>query len=70
MCSPDLVSLVHQDNGRGIYNSELREGDQVVAIGMKGVEGFRTEKGLELAGPRHFGFDIEYVPIEESLRTG
>lgn len=69
VCSPDLVSLVHQDCGRGIYNSELREGDQVVAIGMKGLEGFRTEKGLELAGPRHFGFDVDYVAIEELMRS-
>jgi len=60
---------VYQDNGRGIYNAELREGDKVVAIGMRGVEGFRCEKGLELAGPRHFGFDIDYVPIEELLET-
>ncbi len=70
VCSPDLVSLVHQDCGRGIYNSELREGDRVVAIGLKGVEGFRTEKGLELAGPRHFGFDIDYVPIERLVVKG
>jgi DUF917 family protein len=70
VCSPDLVSLVYQDCGRGIYNSELREGDQVVAIGIRGVEGFRTEKGLELAGPGHFGFDIDYVPIEMLVTKG
>jgi len=64
ICSPDLVSLVYRENGCGIYNGELDEGDQVVAIGMKGVQGFRTERGLDLAGPRHYGFDIEYVPIE------
>ena len=58
---------MYQDSGRGIYNSELREGDQVVAIGMKGVEGFRTNKGLQFAGPRHFGFDIDYLPIEELM---
>ncbi len=56
--------------GRGIYNSELRQGDRVVAIGMKGVEGFRTERGLELAGPRDFDFDIDYVPIEELVGKG
>jgi hypothetical protein len=60
-----LVSLVYQENGRGINNAELKEGDEVVAIGISGVEAFRCEAGLELAGPRHFGFDIDYVPIEE-----
>lgn len=65
VCSPDLVSLVYQEDGRGIYNGELKESDKVVAIGIKGVEAFRTDFGLQLAGPRHFGFDIEYVPIED-----
>ncbi|MCP4623670.1 MAG: DUF917 family protein, partial [bacterium] len=70
ICSPDLVSLVYRENGRGIYNGALDEGDQVVAIGMKGVEAFRTERGLDLAGPRHYGFDIDYVPIEDLLKKG
>jgi hypothetical protein len=68
VCSPDLVSLVYQKNGRGIYNAELKEGDEVVAIGIKGLEAFRTEAGLKLAGPRHFGFDIDYTPIEDLLK--
>jgi DUF917 family protein len=65
ICSPDLVSLVYQKDGRGIYNAELREGDEVVAIGLKGLDIFRTEKGLKLAGPQHYGFDINYTPIED-----
>lgn len=65
ICSPDLVSLVYREDGRGIYNGELKEGDEVVAIGIEGVEAFRTEAGLKLAGPRHFGFDIDYRPIED-----
>ena len=33
---------------------------------MKGLEAFRTEFGLnKAAGPRYFGFDINYVPIEK-----
>ncbi len=28
---------------------------------------FRTPKGLELLGPRHFGFDLDYIPIEERM---
>jgi len=66
VCSPDLLVLLQPD-GRGIYNTDFREGEEVVAVGMKGVEGFRTEQGLKLAGPRHFGFDIDYVPIEELM---
>ncbi len=65
VCSPDLLSLVYADSGRGIYNAELAEGDEVVVVGLKGLEDFRSQRGLELAGPGHFGFDIDYVPIEE-----
>ena len=67
--SPDLISLVYQENGRGIYNAELQEGDQVAVIGIQGLEGFRTERGLTLAGPGHFGFDIDYHPIEHLVST-
>jgi DUF917 family protein len=67
VCSPDMLTLVYKENGRGIYNAEIAEGDDVVAIGVKGVEDFRTEAGLKLAGPEHFGFDIDYVPIEELM---
>jgi len=64
VCSPDLISLVDHKTGRGIYNAELKKGDQVAVIGMKGVEDFRTDYGLTLAGPGHFGFEIDYKPIE------
>jgi len=38
----------------------------VVAVAMKGLEAFRTPFGLdEASGPRYFGFDIEYVPVEQ-----
>ncbi|KPK12390.1 MAG: hypothetical protein AMJ56_04950 [Anaerolineae bacterium SG8_19] len=65
ICSPDLVTLAYRDSGDGTSNAKIKEGDQVVAVGMKGLEAFRTEFGLnEAAGPRYFGFDIDYVPIE------
>jgi DUF917 family protein len=28
---------------------------------------YRTEAGLAILAPRHFGFDIPYVPIEEAV---
>ena len=67
VCSPDMLTLVYKENGRGIYNAEIAEGDDVVAIGIKGVVDFRTEAGLKLAGPEHFGFDIDYIPIEKLM---
>lgn len=69
VCSPDLVSLVDPQSGLGISNSKTKEGDRVVAVGMKGLEVFRTAYGLDHAsGPRYFGFDLEYTPIEELMK--
>jgi DUF917 family protein len=68
VCSPDLVSLIYKDSGLGTNNTLIHEGEAVVAVGIKGLEDFRTEFGLNrAAGPRYFGFDIDYVPIEELM---
>jgi hypothetical protein len=40
---------------------------KVYVIGFKAHNIFRTEKGLEILGPKHFGFDIEYTPIENAI---
>jgi DUF917 family protein len=70
VCSPDLVTLAYRD-GEGTTNTLIKAGDEVVAVGMKGLEAFRTEFGLnEAAGPRYYGFDIDYVPIEELMGEG
>jgi len=29
---------------------------------------WRTKAGIEVAGPRYFGFDYDYVPVEELLK--
>ena len=63
MC-PDPIVVVDR-KGYGITNSELRKGLKVSIIGMKSEPIWRTEKGLELFGPRHFGFKFGYKPIEK-----
>jgi DUF917 family protein len=68
ICSPDMVILAYRESGEGITNTDIKEGDEVAAVGVKGLEVFRTEFGLDqAAGPRYFGFDIDYVPIEELM---
>jgi DUF917 family protein len=68
VCSPDLVTLAYKASGQGTTNTLIKAGDEVVAVGIKGLEAFRTEFGLnQAAGPRYFGFDIDYVPIEQLM---
>jgi DUF917 family protein len=66
--SPDLVVIVDCKSGEGITNTLLEAGQEVAVIGVKGLEAFRSKKGLAGAGPRYFGFDIDYVPIEERMK--
>jgi len=69
VCSPDLVTLADRESGKAFTNTLIKEGDQVVAVGIKGLEAFRTPFGLDKAvGPRYFGFDIQYRPIEELMQ--
>ncbi len=68
--SPDLVVIVDRVSGEGITNTLIEAAQEVAVIGVKGLEDFRSEKGLAGAGPRYFGFDIDYVPIEDHIRRG
>ncbi len=37
------------------------------AIDMKSVENFRTEAGLKLTSPEHFGVDFDHVSAEDLI---
>lgn len=49
-------------------NPKLEEGMEVAVIGIPAVEEFRSIKGLGILSAKYFGFDIEYVPIEEAMK--
>ncbi len=66
--SPDIIAVINSETGEPITNTDIKEGMKVSVIGIKGRKQFRTPKGLEVLGPKHFGFNIEYVPIEERVR--
>ena len=61
---PDMFTFVKND-GEPLTNPDLKPGLEVCVVGGKAPEVWRTEKGLELFGPRHFGLDYDYIPIEE-----
>lgn len=61
--SPDIIGVIDH-RGEPITNTDLREGMKVSVVGLKARNQFRTPKGIEVLGPRHFGFDIDYIPIE------
>ncbi|MFW9786361.1 MAG: DUF917 domain-containing protein [Candidatus Thorarchaeota archaeon] len=63
--SPDIIEIIEAKSGEPITNTDLKKGDKVSVIGMKTVPIFRTPGGLNVLGPKHFGYDLKYTPIEE-----
>lgn len=64
---PDLLILLN-DEGDPITNTELKEGMRVNAVAAKAPQIWRTPKGLKYFGPKHFGFEYDYIPVEELVK--
>lgn len=60
---PDLIMFLDH-RGHGITNDALQPGLEVSVTAAKAPEVWRTARGLEFFGPKHFGFGFEYVPVE------
>jgi len=63
--SPDLIVVVRRKDAEPITNTDLKEGEEVAIIGIKANEKLRTPEALTYLGPKHFGFEYKYVPIEK-----
>jgi hypothetical protein len=65
--TPDLIVVLDSETGTPITTEGMHYGQRVTVIGIPSPAIWRTDRGLELAGPRHFGFKIDYVPLEERV---
>lgn len=65
---PDLVTIVDAETGHAISTEMLRFGQRVAVLAWPCDPLWRTERGLELAGPQAFGYDLPYVPFEGGRR--
>lgn len=61
---PDLITVVDFETGHAISTEMLRYGQRVAVLAWACDPLWRTERGLELAGPIAFGYDLPYVPFE------
>ena len=63
--SPDILVLLDADSNRPLSTrSDPTVGRRVVVFGMRTLDPeWLTPRGLELLGPRHFGWDFDYVPL-------
>ncbi|MFG3442242.1 DUF917 domain-containing protein [Nonomuraea sp. NPDC047897] len=62
---PDLITVVDTETAAAIQTEALRYGQRVTVLAWPCDPLWRTPKGLETAGPRAFGYDLDYAPVEE-----
>lgn len=61
--TPDIISLVDTATCAAITTEVLRYGLRVSVIALPCQPLMRTPEALEFVGPRAFGYDIDYTPI-------
>ncbi len=62
---PDLISVVDSETADAIATERVRYGQRVTVVAFPCDPIWRSPSGLEMVGPRAFGYDIDYVPVEE-----
>ena len=68
--TPDLICLVGTETFTPVTTDALKYGKRVLVIGLKCFEMWRTPAGIDLVGPRYFGCDTDYIPLEERCKGG
>ena len=67
-CVPDLITVVDAQAGTAVATELLRYGQRVAVLAFGCDPLWRTPRGLEVAGPRAFGYAFDYVPYQEAVR--
>jgi len=65
---PDLITVLDSDTGEAVTTEHLRYGYRVDVIGIPCYHEWRTPEGIALGGPGHFGYDVQYTPVERRAR--
>ena len=66
---PDLISVLDLESGLPITTEGLRYGNRALVLGSPCDPKWRTADGVKLVGPRYFGYDMDYTPVEELVKA-
>jgi hypothetical protein len=66
---PDLISVLDSETADAIVTERIRYGQRVTVIAFACDPLWRTERGIEVTGPRAFGYDFDFRPVEELARA-
>ncbi|MDU3403934.1 MAG: DUF917 domain-containing protein, partial [Enterococcus faecalis] len=62
--TPDLICMVDLETLTPVTTESLKYGKRVQVMGLKANAAWRTKKGIETVGPRYFGYEMDYQPLE------
>jgi DUF917 family protein len=62
---PDLITVLDSQTADAIGTERIRYGQRVTVIAFPCDPVWRTGPGIDAAGPRAFGYDFDYVPVED-----
>lgn len=62
---PDLIAILDSETGEPIRTDIMKYGYRGTIVLIPAHERMRTREGIEMFGPRHFGYDLDYAPVEE-----
>ena len=69
LMSPDYIYNLDPNTGESIASNagigSYPIGKEMAIIGVPSAYQWRSKMGIELMGPKHFGFEFDFVPIEE-----
>lgn len=66
---PDVISILDSHSGKAVTTEHLRYGQRVDVIAFPCDPMWRTSEGLEIVGPARFGYEVDYVPVEDAHAT-
>ncbi len=64
---PDLICMIDGE-GNPMTTPDFAVGDEMNVLALPAPEMWKSQIGLEIFGPRHFGIDVDYVPFSERNR--
>lgn len=66
---PDLITMIDRRTNEGIGNPDFEAGQSVSVLAFRAAALWRRPEGLQVFRPGYFGYDIDYVPVEERLKA-
>lgn len=67
---PDLICILDSETAQPINAERLRFGQRVTIYAIGSPPHYRTPEALKVVAPKCFGFDFDFVPLEQLPKPG